>query len=99
MPEKQKALLSDITVQIRKGVRMYPVFETPLTNTHDVTMINEFVTRAWLREDVMEWMIAQGLPDDTMSNEWTLMDDWKSQTATFYFSDPKIAMLFKLTWA
>jgi hypothetical protein len=88
-----------MTVRIRRGVSMYPVFDTPLANTHEIVYNGKFVNRAWLKEEVMEWMIDQGLPDDTMSNQWTLMDDWKSATATFYFADPQIAMLFKLTWS
>jgi hypothetical protein len=89
-----------ITVKIRRGVTMYPVFDIPITNTHTVRYdANKRITAAFLSDEVIDWLTGQGLPDDTMSNDWTLSDDWKSGTATFYFAEARMAMLFKLTWA
>jgi hypothetical protein len=86
-------------VTIRRGVQMYPVFDIPLENTHDIWRKNSLVDRAVLKDEVLEWISGNGLPNDTMSNDWTCWDDWKGGTASFFFLDPQIAMLFKLTWA
>jgi hypothetical protein len=86
-------------VKIRRGVEMYPVYDTPLKNTHSIQYNNGRVTLAVLKREVVEWILNNGLPDDTMSDEWSVWDDWKGETASFFFKDPEIAMMFKLTWA
>jgi len=77
---------------------MHPVYDIPILNTHDayrhVTDI-----RFLIKESVIAWMVEQGLPDDSMSNEWTVYEDWSQGTVCFFFADPNKAMIFKLAYA
>lgn len=86
-------------VRIRKNVFMYPVGNIPLTNTHDCQTSGKFLSRAVFKDSLIDWMVAQGLPEDSMSNEWNVREDWISRTSNFFFADPQIAMRFKLAWA
>jgi len=87
------------TVRIRRGVNMYPVFDIPIANTHHVQRdAKGYISRAWITEEVIQWIVDSGLPDDAMSNDWTVLDDWKSEISCFYFTDPQLAMRFKLTF-
>ena len=80
-------------VEVRRGVKMYRA-EVPVENT----TVPAGEHGPDLSPEVCEWLLERGFPDDTYSNDWTFFTYGNSNTADFYFKDPQIAMLFKLTF-
>lgn len=92
------------TVQLHRGIAMYPVYDIRLSNTHLITysvntLGNPAILSAVVKDEVVDWMTSQNLPDDPFGHEWDVWADWENETSNFFFRDPALALLFKLTWA
>lgn len=89
-----------ILIQIRRGIMMVPVYEIPLDRVANFSPgSRNSVSWCELKSEVKDWLKGHGLHDDPYSDMFTWWDDLSAKKANFFFVDPKLAMLFKLTWA
>lgn len=84
-----------MTVQIRRGIDMYPVYGVPFSN---VMESGDHKFNTWLNTEFANWLITYGLPTDPHSNAIHWWEDWEKNEVNFFFADPILATLFKLTW-
>lgn len=80
-------------IQIRRGIWMYRV-EVPVDNA---TIPPDQYGRE-LNSDAKKWLEDRGFDLDRYSNAWTYYTYGNSDTADFFFADPQVATLFKLTF-
>lgn len=68
-----------------------------LSATHKREKLKSGYTIQLLNDEMIEWLNTQELSDYPYDGKWYYVHDDK--LANFYFRDPKIAMLFRLSWA
>ena len=90
-----------LMARIRKGIYMIPVDHLPLSKVCDFALDDGHGNVIAVRPNptITEWLRANGLDDDCMSDDWTYWYDLDGEEACFLFKDPKLAMMFKLIWA
>lgn len=79
---------------------MVPVHDVPAENvgTPAYDSLNQIAYIKY-HQEFFDWLAANNLPDDIYSDSWTAYHTYAKGVVDFFFEDPNIAMLFKLTWA